>query len=338
MADVMAADPEAEFRTGTDIDWAEVARLVTTSRAMDELEETRLVPEKKVLYQFSARGHDMAQVMLGLHLRDGDAACGYYRSRPMLLALGVPLADALGSGMGLAGGYSDGRDIGVVFNYPNPGGAHALPMCGGVGAQYTPAAGWAQAIAYKQKVLNEGPSDAISFVLGGDASCATGGFWSAITIATTQQLPLLIYIEDNGYGISVPSEYQTPGKDIAANLASFAGLTIFNGDGTDPIEASRLIDEAVEHVRSQRSPALLRLTVPRLEGHSFQDTQTYKSKEEIAAEWSRDPLPKLKAHVARLQIGADQWSDLEREAAWQVEAARAEAEARGISSPEEVTR
>ena len=71
-------------------------------------------------------------------------------------------------------------------------------------------------------------------MLGGDASCATGGFWSALTIATTQQLPLLIYIEDNGYGISVPSEYQTPGKDIAANLASFRGLTIFNGDGTEP--------------------------------------------------------------------------------------------------------
>ena len=74
----------------------------------------------------------------------------------MLLALGVPLADALGSGMGLAGGYSDGRDIGVVFNYPNPGGAHALPMCGGVGAQYTPAAGWAQAINYKVERAGRG--------------------------------------------------------------------------------------------------------------------------------------------------------------------------------------
>src|SRR4029453_3354295 len=263
MAEAMTAEPESDFRTQTGVDWAEVARLVLTSRAMDELEETRLVPEKKVLYQFSARGHDMAQVILGMHLRDGDAACGYYRSRPMLLALGVPLADALGSGMGLAGGYSDGRDIGVVFNFPNPGGAHALPMCGGVGAQYTPAAGWAQAIAYKAEVLGEEPSDAIAVVLGGDASCATGGFWSALTIATTQQLPLLIYVEDNGYGISVPSEYQTPGKDIAANLASFSGLTIFNGDGTDPIEASKLIHDAVGHVRARRSPALLRLTVPR---------------------------------------------------------------------------
>ena len=319
------------------VDWREVARLVLTSREMDRLEEQELVPAKKVLYQFSARGHDMAQVLLGLLLEDGDGVFGYYRSRPLLLALGVPLADALGSGMGLAGGYSDGRDIGVVFNYPNPGGAHALPMCGGVGAQYTPAAGWAQAIAYKSQVLKDGPSDAISLVLGGDASCATGGFWSALTIATTQQLPLLFYVEDNGYGISVPSEYQTPGKDIAANLASFSGLTIFNGDGTDPREASTLIQDAVGHVRKKRAPALLRLAVPRLEGHSFQDTQTYKSKAEVDAEWARDPLPKLKAHCAAFKIGEDAWADLERETAWQVEAALADAEGRGVSSADEVT-
>src|SRR5687768_2658284 len=319
-------------KVSADVDWRQVVRLVLTSREMDRLEEEELVPAKKVLYQFSARGHDMAQVILGLQLKDGDAVCGYYRSRPLLLALDVPLADALGSGMGLAGGYSDGRDIGVVFNYPNPGGAHALPMWGGVGAQYTPAAGWAQAIKYKSEVLGEGPGDAIALVLGGDASCATGGFWSALTIATTQALPLLFYVEDNGYGISVPSDYQTPGKDIAANLASFAGLEIFNGDGTDPDEAARLIREAVAHVRGKWTPALLRLTMPRLEGHSFQDTQSYKSEAEIKAEWARDPLPKLKAFASELD-----WAGLEADAAATVAAARAEAEARGISSPDRVT-
>jgi 2-oxoisovalerate dehydrogenase E1 component len=133
------ADKDAG-RVGLDVDWREIARLVLTSREMDRIEEEELVPAKKVLYQFSARGHDMAQVLLGLKLKDGDGVFGYYRSRPLLLALGVPLADALGSGMGLAGGYSDGRDIGVVFNFPIPRGAHAMPMCGGVGAQYTPAA------------------------------------------------------------------------------------------------------------------------------------------------------------------------------------------------------
>jgi 2-oxoisovalerate dehydrogenase E1 component len=323
-------------RAAADVDWREVARLVLTSRALDDLEENRLVPEKKILYQFSARGHDMAQVLLGLKLKDGDAACGYYRSRPLLLALGVPIADALGSGMGRAGGYSDGRDIGAVFNFPNPGGAHALPMCGGVGAQYTPAAGWSQAIAYKAEVLKEGPSDAIALVLGGDASCATGGFWASLTIATTQSLPLLFYVEDNGYGISVPSSFQTPGGNIAANLASFSGLTIFSGDGTEPAEAARLIEQAVAHVRGRKGPALLRLTVPRLEGHSFQDTQTYKSEAVVAAEKARDPLPKLEAYCAAQ--GINDWPAIGEAAAVDVDAARAEAEARPVSLPEDVTR
>lgn len=327
------AEADAARFADSSLDWTRIVRLVLTSREMDRIEEQELVPARKVLYQFSARGHDMAQVMLGLHLKDGDAACGYYRSRPMLLALGVDLADALGSGMGLAGGYSDGRDIGVVFNYPNPGGAHALPMCGGVGAQYTPATGWAQAIRYKEEVLGEGPGDSIALVLGGDASAATGGFWSALTIASTQQLPLLIYIEDNGYGISVPSEYQTPGKDIAANLASFRGITIFNGDGTEPEQAAQLIGDAVAHVRNNRAPALLRLTVPRLEGHSAQDTQAYKSEEEIAAEWARDPLPKLKAHCG---LSEADWNRIQSEVEAEVGAAVAEAQARGISDPEQV--
>ena len=328
----MAEADLARF-SGATVDWSRVVRLVLTSREMDRIEEQELVPQKKVLYQFSARGHDMAQVLLGMQLKDGDAACGYYRSRPMLLSLGVDLADALGSGMGLAGGYSDGRDIGVVFNYPNPGGAPALPMCGGVGAQYTPAAGWAQAIRYKQDMLGEGPNDAIALVLGGDASAATGGFWSALTIATTQQLPLLMYIEDNGYGISVPSEYQTPGRDIAANLASFSGLTIFNGDGTDPEQAAKLINQAMSHVRTKRTPALLRLTVPRLEGHSAQDTQAYKSEEQIASEWARDPLPKLKAQSG---LSDSQWQAIENEVAGEVAAAVARAEGRGVSPPERV--
>ena len=122
-------------RVTADVDWREVARLVLTSRELDRIEEEELVPAKKVLYQFSARGHDMAQVLLGLQLKDGDAAFGYYRSRPLLLSLGVQIADALGSGMGLSGGYSAGRDIGVVFSYPHAGGAQALPVAGGVGAR-----------------------------------------------------------------------------------------------------------------------------------------------------------------------------------------------------------
>jgi 2-oxoisovalerate dehydrogenase E1 component len=156
-------------------------------------------------------------------------------------------------------------------------------------------------------------------------------------MATTLKLPMLFYIEDNGYGISVPSTFQTPGADIAANLSGFKGLKVISGDGTDPAEASSLIEDAVGFVREQRAPVLLRLTVPRLEGHSFQDTQTYKPEEFVKAEWARDPLPKLRAHLKTMLSDAE-WDAVAGEAKRAVEKARAEAEARSIADLSRTTR
>ena len=332
--------PSNQEPINPNFDWDRIAYLVNISRAMDHIEETELVPSKEVLYQFSARGHDVAQIMLGSLLnKPNDACCGYYRSRPMLLCLGVDLEDAMAGPLAKSGGYSDGRDIGVVFNYPNPGKASALPMCGGVGAQYTPSAGWAQAVEYYNKVLGEPAyKDAIAVVLGGDASVATNGFWSALTMATTLKLPMLFYIEDNGYGISVKSDKQTPGCNIAANLASFKGLEIFDGDGTDPSEASDLIQKSVDFVRSRKGPVLLRLEVPRLSGHSAQDTQTYKSEDEIKSERARDPLPKLKSYLVPRHMSKDAWEALETQAEADVRAAIEGARKRPVADPANIQR
>lgn len=329
-------------RKRTDInlnfDWKRIAYLLQVSRTIDDIEETRLVPSKEVLYQFSARGHDVAQIMLASLLSEPhDAACGYYRSRPMLLTLGIPLDDAISGPLARSGGYSDGRDIGVVFNFPNPKGASALPMCGGVGAQYTPSAGWAQAIEYQRTYLqNPEYEKSIAVVFGGDASTATNGFWSALTMATTLQLPILFYIEDNGFGISVRSDLQTPGGNIANNLQSFEGLKIYDGDGTEPSESTYLIEDAVSHVRKRKGPVLLRLTVPRLSGHSAQDTQTYKSDEEVAAERARDPLPKLKTYLVPDFMSDKDWCALEVKAEEDVEAAIVAAMERPIADPDSI--
>src|SRR3984893_8014334 len=297
-------------------DWKRVAYLLHLSRALDDIEESKLLPERKVLYQFSARGHDFAQILLGLNLTDPhDGVTVYYRSRPMMLALGVDLEDAAAGPLARSGSFSDGRDIGVVFNMPSRGGPTVLPSCGGVGAQYTPAAGWAQAIRFRHEALGDvAYSRSIAVVLGGDASVATNGFWSALTIATTQRLPMLFYIEDNGYGISVSSQQQTPGGNIAANLRSFAGLTILEGDGADPREAADLTHRAVELVRDERAPVLMRLNVPRLSGHSGQDTQTYKSADIVAKERARDPLGRLHRFLVPGVLAESEWTQLAEQA------------------------
>src|SRR3990172_2581314 len=178
------------------IDWGIVARHVLRSRLLDDVEEAELAPAGEVPYQFSARGHELAQVLLAQHLtHPHDAATVYYRSRPFLLACGLTPTESLAAGMGRTGSPSEGRDVGVVFSMPPRGDPSGLPFqdplqdapsgvsygmrgamrsatkrdaqtrrsarptvlpaSGDVGAQYTPAAGWAQAITYRTRVLGE---------------------------------------------------------------------------------------------------------------------------------------------------------------------------------------
>ena len=322
------------------IDWSRVVSTVMRSRALDQLEESELLPARKVLYQFTARGHDVTQVLLAQFLtgqRDGLGV--YYRSRPLALALGLSLDQALASTMMRSGGLSEGRDIGVVLNLPRRDGPCVLPACGGVGTQYTPAVGWAQSLLYRQRVLHdEACQGSIAVAHGGEASTAANGFWAALTIATTQRLPLLFFIEDNGYGISVESGYQTPGGNIAANLGSFRNLQILDGNGSDPEESVSMIAEAVAHVRGGAGAALLRLRVPRLSGHSGQDTQTYKSAATVAAEWERDPYRALRAHLVPSVFDQARWTALEEAAQCEVREALARVELRALPDAGTVTR
>jgi len=316
--------PTHEAAEPASLDWDRVGHLVLLSRALDELEESELAPSGEVPYQFSAKGHELAQVLLALNLiHPHDAAGVYYRSRPFMLAAGLRLEQALAAGMGKVNSPSEGRDVGVVFSLAPRPGPTVLPASGGVGAQYTPIAGWAQAIRYRAEILGEVEWEgALAVAMGGDGSVATNGFWSALTMATTLKLPMLFFIEDNGYGLSVPGELQTPEGNIAENLASFRNLLTLSGSGFDPSRTSELILEAIQYVRSGTGPCLLHLRVPRLMGHTFIDNQAYRPEEELAAEQRRDPVIALQEVLGETvvhSIRESAQSELEQA----VEAARA---------------
>jgi len=320
-------------------DWLEVARLVLTSRYVDELEEQELVPQGYINYQFSARGHELGQVLLSqLMTRPFDAASAYYRSRAFVFGSGLNIEEAIASDMARAGGFSDGRDIGVVFNLPRRERATILPMAADVGAQFTPAVGWAQAIRYRVEQLGESElTDSIVLIFCGDGAVASNGFWSGLTIATTLELPVLFVVEDNGYAISVQSPTQTPGADIAANLASFKQLKIWDGSGTQPAETADLVVQAIEHIRAGKGAGLLRLTVPRLSGHSSVDNQAYKSPETVAAEWERDPIPALKAYLVPELMSEEDWTQLQTDVKAEVLAGRDAAMAHPFAESNTVT-
>ena len=326
----------ASSSQGSELDWCAIARLVLLSRSIDSVEEQHLAPAGKTKLQLSAAGHELAQILLGFALdHPYDAATAYYRSRPLLLASGMTCREALAASLACSGSPSEGRDVGVVFNLPRRERAMILPASGNVGAQFTPAAGWAQSLCYRRETLGEDACrGAVAVATGGDGSVATNGFWSALNIATTLNLPLLFFIEDNGHAISVPADLQTPGGNIASNLASFKNLKVNEASGTEPLEASQAISASLQHVRSGKGPCLLRLAVPRLAGHAFTDKQRYKTQQQLEADRSHDPLVKLKTFLEeRSIISKEEFSTLEKEVWREVEDALENVETSTSSPP-----
>ena len=176
---------------------------VLVSRALDELEESRLLPERKVLYQFTARGHDVTQALLGQMLtgaRDGVGV--YYRSRPLMLALGLTVEDALASTMMRSGSVSEVAT------------SESCSICRVAKGRACCRHAAASVLSTRRSSVGRshcsiGPGPARRERCRQHRGCARRRSfhcdersWSALTIATTQRLPMLFFLEDNGYGIS----------------------------------------------------------------------------------------------------------------------------------------
>src|SRR3954470_6689035 len=278
--------------------WLSVLQRALISRAMDDLEVTkeyRPNPDKpmegKLKFQFGAKGHEVPQLIAAALLNhQHDAATVYYRSRPLMLGVGLSPFEAFASNMHKLEGVSGGRDIGVVFNHQQPDGVTVLPASGDVGAQFTPAVGWAQAVQYRATELQQAEyAGAIALAHAGDGATSTNGFWSALNIAAPRHLPYVMLIEDNRYALSVPWRYQAAAPSIADNIRNFHGLDLQSVEGGDIPALYAALSTAISRAR-QGGAQLIHVKVPRLTGHNWQDPAAYKSAEEKAEDARRDPL------------------------------------------------
>ncbi len=317
--------------------WLAILERALISRAMDDLEVTkeyRPNPDKphegKLKFQFGAKGHEIPQLIAAALLsHPHDGATVYYRSRPLMLGVGLTPFEAFASNMHKLEGVSGGRDIGVVFNHKQPGGVTVLPASGDVGAQFTPAIGWAQAVQYRATELGqEEYAGAVALAHAGDGATSTNGFWSAINIAAPRRLPYVMLIEDNRYALSVPWRYQSGSPSIVDNLRNFQDLNMQSVEGGDILALYQALYSAIMGARQGAGAQLVHVKVPRLTGHNWQDPAAYKSAEEKEEDARRDPLTRLIAHlqeehgVSAAQIDAlrEQATEFAREqaeAAWE---------------------
>ncbi len=312
-------------------------RTIYAGRRIDDKEITGK-RQNKVFFQINGVGHEAIQAAAALVLRPGhDWFFLYYRDRALAYGLGYTAKDMfLGSVGAAADPASGGRQM------PSHWGHQALNIfstSSPTGSQFLQAVGAAEAILRaEQGGLQERlgiRGDEVVLATTGDGTCSEGEFWEAVSNAVNLKVPVVFLVEDNGYAISVPSEVQYPGGDVAALLKGYEahGLLILDDvDGCDPEASYLAMKAAVDHARARRGPALVRARVIRPYSHSLSDDeQLYKPKAQREAEAQRDPV---RTYAGRLLAEGDlteaQLQALKDEVQAEIDAAWAEAEAAAL--------
>jgi len=285
-------------------------RIMLLSRKVDD-KEIQLKNQSQAFFQISGAGHEAILVAAGSHLRGGyDWFFPYYRDRALCLTIGVTPLDML-----LASVASKNDPANGGRQMPSHWGHRKLNLQSGssaVGTQCLHAVGCAEAGLLYQRIdgipgaQSSVHSDEVIYVSIGDGATSEGEFWESLNTACIKALPVLYLVEDNGYAISVPVEFQTPGGDISRLVEHFPGLRVFRCDGTDYLASYGTMREAVAHVRTRKGPGLVHATVIRPYSHSLSDDEKlYKTPAERDAEARRDPLVRMRQFLKAEALATD---------------------------------
>ena len=211
-------------------------------------------------------GEEAFNVPLGMLVDKGsgvdhDFLHLHYRSSGTLLAMGADPVDSLRQMKNVASDpYSKGRNFAGHFSVRK---WNVVPVSSPIEVQFSIAIGTARA-----QRAGSG-AKGITIVQGGDAGTAEGDFATALVWASRkgQELPLLMLVTNNRYGISTPYAGQH-GYDQIAERGKAFGMPTAVIDGNDAEASYAALQKAIEYVRTERKPYLLEAMVSRLRGHS----------------------------------------------------------------------
>ncbi|HSV12108.1 MAG TPA: thiamine pyrophosphate-dependent enzyme, partial [Hanamia sp.] len=286
-----------------------------------ESRETSLLSRKEVLtgkakFGIFGDGKEVAQVAMAKFFMPGDFRAGYYRDQTFMFASGLATVEQFFAQL-----YADpdirndpfsaGRQMNSHFAtkfVDENGNWLDLAHKKNVSSDIAPTSGQmprALGLAFASKVFREVEAlheydnlsdngNEICFCTIGDSSTSEGHFWEAMNAAGVLQIPLAVFVWDDGYGISVPKKYQTTKSSISKALSGLQkkedtnGINIYKLKGWDYAGMCEILDGAIKHMRESHTPALFHveeLTQP--QGHSTSGShERYKSPARLA--WEKE--------------------------------------------------
>jgi pyruvate/2-oxoglutarate/acetoin dehydrogenase E1 component/TPP-dependent pyruvate/acetoin dehydrogenase alpha subunit len=259
-------------------------------------------------------GKEVAQVALAKFFQKGDFRSGYYRDQTMMFALGVAnvetyfaqlyadtVNDPFCGGKNMNSHFTtrfvlengEWNNLTEQYNISTDIAPTAGQMARGLGLAFASKCfRKVDALSSLTHLSNQG--NEVCFCTIGDASTSEGQFWEVINAAGVLQVPLVIFVYDDGYGISVPTKLQTTKGSISEALKGFEkeagtnGIQMYKVKGWDYAAMCETFEVGIDYARTTHTPVVFHvqeLTQP--QGHSTSGShERYKSSERL--EWERE--------------------------------------------------
>ncbi len=294
--------------------------------------EASLLGRKEVLtgkakFGIFGDGAEVPQIAMAKFFKEGDFRSGYYRDQTFMFASGLATVQQffaqLYADTDVAHDpFSAGRQMNAHFatKMVDENGAWLpLALLKNISSDIAPTAGQmprALGLAFASKFFrhvkeleNEttlsNNGNEICFCTIGDASTSEGHFWETINAAGVLQVPLAVFVWDNGYGISVPKEHQTTKGSISEALAGFQkngdsnGFDIYKLKGWDYAGMCEVLEPAIEKIRETHTPAIFHIEeITQPQGHSTSGShERYKNTDRLAWEKEWDCIKQMRSWI-----------------------------------------
>lgn len=297
-----------------------------------ESREVSLLGRKEVLtgkakFGIFGDGKEVAQVAMAKFFKPGDFRSGYYRDQTFAFASGIATIEQFFAQLYADPNvehdpFSAGRQMNAHFAtrmVDEEGAWLDLANRKNVSSDIAPTAGQmprALGLAFASKFFRNvdavkdmthlsNNGNEVCFATIGDASTSEGHFWETINAAGVLQVPLAVFVWDDGYGISVPKEYQTTKGSISTVLKGFQknndtnGLDIYRLKGWDYAGMCEVLEPAIQRIRETHIPAVFHVEeITQPQGHSTSGShERYKSVDRLAWEKEWDCLRQFKSWI-----------------------------------------
>ncbi len=261
-----------------------------------ELLRPRMIEEKmlvllrqgRISKWFSGIGQEAIAVGATMALDSDEYIMPLHRNLGVFTARKMPFDKLFMQWQGRKEGFSKGRERSFHF------GANEYHICGMI-SHLGPQLAIADGIALAHKLKKE---NKISLAFSGDGGTSEGDFHEALNVAAVWGLPVIFLVENNGYGLSTPSDEQFVCKQIADKAIGYgmAGITI---DGNNILEVHKAISEARQYCITEQKPILVECMTFRMRGHEEASGVKYVPKE-LFEEWGKkDPVANYEAFLLK---------------------------------------